>query len=61
MKTIGMAVGLRLQKKGITFGHKELSFEAGNDRSTHCFIPNQYFGENTSADVNHCLQWESTV
>lgn len=61
METIEIAVGLPLQRRDITFVHKELLFEAGNDRLTLCFIPNQYFGENTRGDVNHCLQCESTI
>lgn len=53
--------GVTFAKEGHYIMHKELLFEAGNDRLTHCCIPNQYFGENTRADVNHCLQCKSTV
>ena len=53
--------GVTFAKEGHYIVHKELLFEAGNDRLTHCFIPNQYFGENSRADANHCLQCKSTV
>lgn len=52
---------IALLQNSATFLHKELLFGAGNDRLSHSFIPDQYFGKNTRDDVHYCLKFKSSV